>query len=102
MHSTAPIDETRATAVTPQNPRARLAVPVGEQGEIVVRLNHLPREMVSPLVLLIATDGSHTVRVSEAAARIGQEYRIARFNDVAPGEYIVAFEPRSIPSLGTF
>jgi hypothetical protein len=83
------------TAVTPGKPRARVAVRAGVQGEIVVRLDELPHEMTSPLVLLIATGGALTVRVSEAAAPVGQEYRIARFNDVAPGEYLVAFEPRT-------
>jgi hypothetical protein len=83
------------TAVTPGKPRARIAVHAGERGEIVVRLDDLPSQASSPLVLLISIGGALTVRVAEAAARPGRAYRIARFTDVAPGEYVVAFEPRS-------
>ena len=37
--------------------------------------------------------GAMTVRVAEAARQVGGDYRIARFTDVTPGEYLVAFEP---------
>jgi hypothetical protein len=82
------------TQVNPGMPRARIAVHAGERGEIVVRLDDVPREVTSPLILLISIGGALTVRVAEASFQPGRSYRIARFTDVAPGDYVVAFEPR--------
>lgn len=81
------------TALTPGKPRARVVVHAAEHGEVVVRLDGVPREQAAPIILLIAVGGALTVRVAEASRQPGADYRIARFTEVTPGDYLVAFEP---------
>jgi hypothetical protein len=75
--------------------QARVAVG-GERREIVVRLDGHLDPGRAPLVLLIPDSGDPRLALPEQPA--GAPYWIARFADVPPGEYIVAFEPIS-PAL---
>ena len=84
------------TPLAPATPRARVAVRGGLSTEVEIRLDDLTPDASSPIVLLIRLGeplDAPRVRVSEAEPRPGVTYRIARFADVAPGEYLIAFEP---------
>ena len=99
----APADETVSalltTAVRPATPRARVAVRGGQMTEVEVRIDDLAPDAPSPVVLLIALElgQARSVRVVEAERRPGATYHIARFSNLAPGEYVVAFEPLAAP-----
>jgi hypothetical protein len=71
--------------------QARVAVG-GARREIVVRLDR-PAADRPPLVLLVPVAGDGEARLAVPAPQAGTPYLIARFDDVAPGEYVVAFEP---------
>jgi hypothetical protein len=71
---------------------ARIAVG-GEQREVVVRLDTLPAGAQPPLVLLAPIAGPGEPRVALPERQPGLPYWIARFDDLPPGEYLVAFEP---------
>ncbi len=64
-------------------------------GEVVVRIDSLPPESIDPIVLLIPTgsEEERDVMIAEAVLQPGSSFRLARFSDLAAGEYIVAFEP---------
>jgi hypothetical protein len=64
-------------------------------GEVVVRVDALPAGQRTPLVLLIALAGDAAPQVRELARPRGGRYWVARFEQVPPGEYGVAFEPLS-------
>lgn len=84
------------TPLAPARPRARVAVRGGRSTEVEIRLDDLTPDAGSPIVLLIRLEetlDASLVRVAEAERRPGVTYRIARFADVAPGEYVIAFEP---------
>jgi hypothetical protein len=59
---------------------------------IVVRVDDLPPADRRPLVLLVPLAGG-TPRAEPLAPPPGGAYLSARFADVPPGEYVVAFEP---------
>jgi hypothetical protein len=78
----------------PDGPTARVAVS-GERGEIVVRLDAVPRGAEPPLVLLIPSgpraQGAPLLRAPQPSP--GADSWIARFEGLGPGSYLVAFEP---------
>ena len=105
------------TAGGPDGPTASIAVS-GERGEVVVRLDDVPRGAEPPLVLLIPTGPltGRSCRVRSARgrprrerARSGRRPRepllgtpqpspgsdawIARFEGLGPGNYLIVFEP---------
>ena len=86
------------TAITPGKPRARVAVRGGETSEIVVRVDDVEPGAAAPLVVLVATGpgGAAATRVTEVERQPATGYFIARFEDVPPGEYVVAFEPLEV------
>jgi hypothetical protein len=96
-------DDDRDTAVlatqplTPDAPRALVELKAGEKSSIVVRIDNLPLGSNPPLVVLVAVkaDREVVVQVAEVTSRPGTNSFVARFNQVPPGEYIVAFEPLS-------
>jgi hypothetical protein len=81
------------TSLSADQPRARVAIETRGQAAITVHLDHLPRPVEMPLVLLIRADsgGVRDVRVEQLELRAGQF--VARFEHVHSGEYIVALEP---------
>ena len=83
------------TAGGPDGPTARVAVSA-ERGEVVVRLDDVPRGAEPPLVLLIPT-GAGTQRepaVGTPQPSPGSDAWIARFEGLGPGDYLIVFEPR--------
>lgn len=79
-------------ALAPGTPQARVAV-TGEIGEVVVRIDELPPGQTPPLVLLIPTKEGSEPKVEALEQPKGVVYLIARFENVEPGDYLVAFEP---------
>lgn len=71
--------------------QARVAVG-GERGEVVVRVDGLPADQQAPLVLLVPV-GQGEPRVAAPQQHPDAAYAIVRFEDVPPGQYVVAFEP---------
>ena len=80
--------------VTPLQHPARIEVKA-EPGSIDVSLFDLPPDQAAPLVLLIATQGDSDPIVKEPMKEEGAEGLIARYENVAPGEYLLVFEPTS-------
>jgi hypothetical protein len=72
--------------------QARVAVG-GARREIVVRLDALPGDRQPPLVLLVSVTEDDEPRLAIPEQQPGAPYFVARFDDVPPGEYVVAFEP---------
>lgn len=68
-------------------------VAVSGEDEVSVRVNDWPVGQPSPLVLLIPVAGNGAPQVKELEKVRDAAYLIARFKDVQPGEYVVAFEP---------
>jgi hypothetical protein len=64
-------------------------------GEVVVRVDALPAGRRAPLVLLMPLTATTSPRVQELTRPRGARYWLARFEQVPPGEYAVAFEPLS-------
>jgi hypothetical protein len=95
----APADESGsvllAAGADTARPRARVAVRGGQLTEVEVRIDDLPADARSPLVLLMALDAGQMSRVQvvDAEPRQGATYRLARFSNLTPGEYVVVFEP---------
>jgi hypothetical protein len=79
-------------ALASGTPQARVAVG-GARREIVVRLDALPGGRQPPLVLLVPVTEDGEPRVAMPEQQPGAPYLLARFDDVPPGEYVVAFEP---------
>jgi hypothetical protein len=79
-------------ALTPGAPPARIEVS-GERGDIVVRLQLLPRGQTPPLVLLVDSRRDAPPRVEEPRQEPGLPYLLAHFKGVVPGDYLVAIEP---------
>ena len=82
--------------------RPRVAVS-GDRGEIVVRLDDVPRGEEPPLVLLVPTGPTPARLQSEARGEPllgtpqpspGSDAWIARFEGLGPGDYLIVFEPR--------
>ena len=73
-------------------PRARVAVS-GERGEVAVRLDDVPAGVEPPLVLLVPSDGAGEPQVALPARQPDGDAWIARFEKLAAGDYLVAFEP---------
>lgn len=85
------------TAGGPDGPTASVAVS-GDRGEVVVRLDDVPRGAEPPLVLLIPTGPAHSGVQREPVLGTpqpspGSEAWIARFEGLGPGSYLVVFEP---------
>lgn len=87
----APSQPTVAVAAIGGAAQARVAVS-GERRELVVRLDGLPVDEVSPLILLVPLGGTSE---AQPERQPGIAYLIARFEQVPAGEYLVAFEPQS-------
>lgn len=80
-----------AVALAPGDLQARVAVS-GEK-EISVRVDEWPPGQTPPLVLLISTTEKSEPQVKELERTRGATYLITRFENVEPGDYVVAFEP---------
>ena len=52
-----------------------------------------PADRQPPLVLLVPVAEGGEPRVADPEQQPGAPYLVARFDNVAPGEYVVAFEP---------
>lgn len=89
-----------ATAITPDAPRAWVEVRGRSGSEVVVRVDQLPPGTTAPLVLLVAVGQGREieVQVAELKRQAGSPAYTARFSEVPPGEYLVAFEPLAPPS----
>jgi hypothetical protein len=81
------------TTLTPEHPQARVDVQ-GEHREVIVQVETLSPQRPSPLVLLIPTSPEGAPQV-QALQRQTSGVHVARFTGVAPGDYLVAFEPAS-------
>jgi hypothetical protein len=81
------------TAIASLDGAAQARVAVGsERREVVIRVDRLPADRPVPLVLLVPLgDGEPRVAAPEPQPNV--DYAIARFDDVPPGQYVVAFEP---------
>jgi hypothetical protein len=82
---------TARTTLTPEQPQACVEIH-GRRGEVIVRVEKLPPEQPSPLVLLMPTSAEGQPIVRELQRQESGVHE-ARFVDVAPGDYLVAFEP---------
>jgi hypothetical protein len=71
--------------------QARVAVG-GDRREVVVRVDGVSVGWPLPLVLLVPLTGGEP-RLALPEPQPNVDYAIARFDDVAPGQYVVAFEP---------
>ena len=81
-----------SVAVTPG--RLQASVQVREEGRlVVVTVDDLPEDDAPPLVLLVAIAEETDPVVKELESEPGAERLIARFEDLVPGDYLVAFEP---------
>ncbi len=85
------------TAGGPDGATASIAVS-GERGEVVVRLDGVPRGAEPPLVLLIPTGPGQAGARREPLLGTpqpspGSDAWIARFAGLGPGNYLVVFEP---------
>ena len=65
----------------------------GEIGEVQVRVDEWQSGQTLPLVLLIPTTEGGEPQVAELRKQPHVAYLIARFEGIAPGDYIVVFEP---------
>ncbi|MCK6554922.1 hypothetical protein L6Q96_10135 [Candidatus Binatia bacterium] len=92
-------DETTDSAVltTPVSAgglRARVAVIGGDEGEIAVRVDDAPPGAPLPIVLLVDSAAAvPAVRVAALERQPDTSYAVARFEDLPPGDYVVALEP---------
>jgi len=76
---------------------AQASVRIEGTGMVVVRLEALPTGQRPPLVLLLDADGAEP-RVGLPRREPGLPFWVARFEDVAPGAYLVAIEPIAEPA----
>jgi hypothetical protein len=81
-----------SVAATIGSPRARVAVSA-EARELEVRIDELSEGLDVPLVLLIPLSQDLEPQVKELSRSAGVSYCIARFEDLQPGQYLVALEP---------
>ncbi|MCC7368989.1 MAG: hypothetical protein IT306_11230 [Chloroflexi bacterium] len=82
---------------TAGGPSARVAVS-GERGEVAVRIDGVPAGQQPPLVLLVPIDRgpapvSAEPRLALPEPGAGSDAWITRFEGLAAGEYLLAFEP---------
>lgn len=73
--------------------KSKAWVAVSGEDEVSVRVEEWPAGQPAPLVLLIPTVGTGELQAQELKKTRGATYLIARFEDIPPGEYVVAFEP---------
>jgi hypothetical protein len=86
------------TITEPGRPSARVAVQAGKSGEIVIRVDGLAAGEPSPLVLLIDTSSAPPlVRTAQVEGDASLGYRIARFEALPEGEYLLLFAPLDEP-----
>jgi hypothetical protein len=88
-----------ATASDRAGRLARVAVRGGQSTELEARIDGLAPDAPPPIVIVIAVEAGDVARAwaVQAERRPGADYRIARFRDLPPGEYVVAFEPLAVP-----
>lgn len=79
-------------AIAPGDSPAKVAVRGGSQGEVQVRVDKLEPGMSPPLILLLSLNGERQ-QIKELERPAGASYWIARFRNLPPGDYLVAFEP---------
>jgi hypothetical protein len=79
-------------ALAPGVSPARIAVSSAAH-TVQVRVDHWPTEKPPPLVLLIPATERGTPRIAELKRQPDVVSLIAQFEQVEPGEYLVAFEP---------
>ena len=84
-------DLTPLIALAPGKPRARVAV--SGDAEVSIRVDEWPPGPLPPLVLWLPTSGKGQPQVKALERPRGVPYLSARFADIDPGEYLVAFEP---------
>jgi anti-sigma factor RsiW len=84
-----------STTLRPGHPRARVVVEAGQSGTVTVRVDEVRPGETAPLVLLSGMTATRTavLQVKEVEPQPGVAYAIARFDDLPPGEYVLAFEP---------
>jgi len=82
----------RTIAFTAQKPGVKVAVS-GETSEIVIRADDLLPGRARPLVLLIPIEKGHPPQLVELMKLPGLPYLMGRFEGIAPGDYLMVFEP---------
>jgi hypothetical protein len=78
--------------------RVRIAVD-DAAGEVVVRVDGMPGVAPAPLVVLLPQDPGTAPLIGEPVEVPGAAYRIVRFTDTTPGQYLVVLEPGSASGL---
>jgi hypothetical protein len=79
-------------ATTASKPRARVAIS-SEAREVEVRIDDWPSDQLPPLALLAPVGATLEPKIQELSRIPGVSYCIARFENVQPGEYLIALEP---------
>jgi hypothetical protein len=74
--------------------RVRIAVD-DAMGEVVVRVDGIASGAPAPLVVLLPQEPGAAPLIGEPEEVPGTAYRIARFVDTVPGQYLVVLEPGS-------
>lgn len=80
-----------AVSLSPGKPQVR--VRLSAENEIAIRVDAFPEDRTPPLVLLIPAKKDAEAMVNALQRQQDKTCLSARFHDVPPGAYIVAFEP---------
>jgi hypothetical protein len=92
VRESVPSPEIRVTlAGGPWTPHTRVATDIHAK-EVVVRVERIPQTQLPPLVLLAST--GHKTKITPLQRAPDGRSLIARFEEVGPGDYLIAIEPQ--------